>query len=221
MPDLSYRPISNLLEEFGKKNPSKVAIVDVDQRQSITFGELAVAVDGIAHQLVKLGVCKGSRIVLLGENSLEKVVLWFGIWRAAAVVCPIDLNLISSAAESTLKAIKPDLIILDNRENTFCDLGGICAPIVHFSSWQSNITDEYTADVKLTFMSIIDEDDRHRLPSALISDLASMICTSGTTGVPKIVVNDHLSYWENGQATIDFLGLTENDRNRMKRGTNQ
>ena len=43
-------------------------------------------------------------------------------------------------------------------------------------------------------------------------DIACMFCTSGTTGRPKIVVYDHAAYWLNGSRTLEFLGLTEDDR---------
>ena len=39
-----------------------------------------------------------------------------------------------------------------------------------------------------------------------------MFCTSGTTARPKIVVYDHAAYWLSGLSTLEFLGLTENDR---------
>ena len=39
-----------------------------------------------------------------------------------------------------------------------------------------------------------------------------MFCTSGTTAKPKIVIYDHAAYWLNGLDTLEFLGLTEDDR---------
>src|SRR5262249_49121126 len=45
-----------------------------------------------------------------------------------------------------------------------------------------------------------------------IDDIASLCCTSGTTGIPKIVVYDHACYWLNGLDSIDLLGLNRDDR---------
>ena len=44
------------------------------------------------------------------------------------------------------------------------------------------------------------------------ADIACIFCTSGTTARPKIVVYDHAAYWLNGLDTLEFLGLTEDDR---------
>src|SRR5262249_44362110 len=46
----------------------------------------------------------------------------------------------------------------------------------------------------------------------LPEDTACIFCTSGTTARPKIVVYDHAAYWLNGLDTLEFLGLTEDDR---------
>ena len=43
-------------------------------------------------------------------------------------------------------------------------------------------------------------------------DTACVFCTSGTTARPKIVVYDHAAYWLNGLDTLEFLGLTADDR---------
>src|SRR6185312_16252174 len=43
-------------------------------------------------------------------------------------------------------------------------------------------------------------------------DPACIFCTSGTTAKPKIVVYDHAAYWLNGLDTLEFLGLTADDR---------
>ena len=44
------------------------------------------------------------------------------------------------------------------------------------------------------------------------ADTACIFCTSGTTARPKIVIYNHAAYWMNGLDTLEFLGLTEDDR---------
>ena len=60
-------------------------------------------------------------------------------------------------------------------------------------------------------------DGARRAPASLperndAADIACIFCTSGTTARPKIVVYDHAAYWMNGLDTLEFLGLTEDDR---------
>jgi acyl-coenzyme A synthetase/AMP-(fatty) acid ligase len=44
------------------------------------------------------------------------------------------------------------------------------------------------------------------------ADLAAIICTSGTTAKPKLVVLDHAFYWLSGLSALDIIGLTDADR---------
>ena len=54
---------------------------------------------------------------------------------------------------------------------------------------------------------------RRTCPSATTpTDTACIFCTSGTTARPKIVIYNHAAYWMNGLDTLEFLGLTEDDR---------
>ena len=43
-------------------------------------------------------------------------------------------------------------------------------------------------------------------------DIGSIYCTSGTTDAPKLFVCDLMGHWLFGLSTIDFTGLTEDDR---------
>ena len=39
------------------------------------------------------GVKKGSRVLLLSDECLEKLLIWFGAWRIGAVVCPLNIEI--------------------------------------------------------------------------------------------------------------------------------
>jgi len=43
-------------------------------------------------------------------------------------------------------------------------------------------------------------------------DPAAIVCTSGTTARPKIIILHHAIMWMNGLNTLEYLGLTEADR---------
>ena len=43
-------------------------------------------------------------------------------------------------------------------------------------------------------------------------DHALVVCTSGTTARPKIIVLHHAIMWMNGLNTLEYLGLTPDDK---------
>ena len=211
-PGEGYRTVADLLDAHARRDPDKVAVVDVDDDKHISFSDLAAAVDAIARQLTSMGMRKGSRVVLLAENSIEKIVLWLAIWRIGAVVCPFDLSLIRTAAATILQTVHPDLVIAHPQQYDLDVLGQIRAPVARIACWPPAAPDAH-ADPGAPLLTMIAAADPTVLPPGPgMHDIACLTCTSGTTGLPKIVVYDHLAYWDNGRDSIELLGLRAEDR---------
>ena len=90
---IPYRPIAELFALHSDRDPGKTAIVDLESGTAIRFGALDQATTDIACFLKSRGVAKGSRVLLLSDENLEKLLLWFGIWRIGAVVCPLNIEI--------------------------------------------------------------------------------------------------------------------------------
>ncbi|HEY2020117.1 class I adenylate-forming enzyme family protein [Paraburkholderia sp.] len=218
--DPSWRTASALLEQHRRETPDKPAIVDVDRETSMTFEQLAQAVDTIARQLLRHGLTKGERVVLADCDAPDKLLLWLGAWRIGAIVCPLDIPFVGSeTVRKLLGTVQPKLIVLSAEASVRAALHAH-APVVRFASWTAP-AHRVTANAAADLISV-DADTRDALrdtpplPDAAtisdIGDIASMCCTSGTTGIPKIIVYDHACYWLNGLDSIDLLGLTREDR---------
>jgi len=216
--DPPLRTVAALLEEHRRRTPGKPAIVDVERRVSMSFEELAQSVDAIARQLARRGVSKGTRVVLADCDAPDKLLLWLGAWRLGAVVCPLDVPFVGAeTAHKLLDIIQPELIVLpaEAAEATDTSVVRAHARLARFVSWTSH---ERAAvpHADDTFSLGHSAPDATPLPDAATiyapGDVASMCCTSGTTGIPKIVVYDHQSYWLNGLDSIDLLGSSRDDR---------
>src|SRR6266849_9113359 len=92
-PKIPYQPIADLLAQYARRDPHKLAIVDLDQETSISFGALEAAVTDIAAALERRGVGKGGRVLLLSDENLEKLLIWLATWRLGAVVAPLNIEL--------------------------------------------------------------------------------------------------------------------------------
>lgn len=111
-PEIPYSPLADLLADYRERHPDKLAIVDVDQEKSISFGALEAATTDIAAALKQRGVAKGSRVLLLAEENLEKLLLWFGIWRLGAVVAPLNVELNAAFIADLAATISPALTLV-------------------------------------------------------------------------------------------------------------
>ena len=206
--NLPYRPIGELLAAYRDRDPEKVAIVDLDQQESISFGALDRAVADIALHLKSLGIGKGDRVLLLSEDCLEKLLLWLALWRVCAVVCPFNIEVNLQHIGSLAATVKPKLTLV-HKDVDDAALGDIAGSRIRFGSWSSDQPDPN--DEFFTLMAR--QGDASLLPERNeAADVSSMYCTSGTTSRPKIVVYDHAGSWLCGLSTIDLVGLSEDDR---------
>jgi acyl-CoA synthetase (AMP-forming)/AMP-acid ligase II len=207
---IPYQPIAELFAKHKARDPDKIAIVDLDQKSSITFAELDQVTTDIAVFLKSKGIAKGGRILLLSDECLEKLLIWFGAWRIGAVVCPLNIELNEKVMAELTRSVNPALILCHKGLDIAALVGDHPAPRTRFGRWSS----AGTADAQDGFFTVM---PRGRSPAELSErnnpeDVSCIFCTSGTTARPKVVVYDHAAYWLNGLSTLECLGLTENDR---------
>jgi acyl-CoA synthetase (AMP-forming)/AMP-acid ligase II len=207
---IPYQPIAELFAQYKARDASKTAIVDLDENSSITYGELDQLTTDIAAFLKSKGVAKGSRVLLLSDECIEKLLIWFGIWRIGAVVCPLNVEINEMVMVELTRAVDPTLILCHKDLDMAVLVGDHPAPRLRFGNWSADgiadPQDEF-------FVALPKGSNAADLPERNNpEDLSCMFCTSGTTARPKVVIYDHAAYWLNGLSTLECLGLTENDR---------
>jgi long-chain acyl-CoA synthetase len=207
---IAYQPIAELFAAYKARDPHKTAIVDLDEDTSITFDALDQVTTDIAAFLKAKGVRKGSRVLLLSDECLEKLLIWFGAWRIGAVICPLNIEINEKVMVELTRAVDPALILCHKDLDMAALTGGHPAPRFVFGRWSTggerDPRDELFASLPLGTRSADLPERNHP------EDVACIFCTSGTTARPKIVVYDHAAYWLNGLDTLEFLGLTEDDK---------
>lgn len=211
---LAFESTRSVLAKWRDRDADKVAIVDLDQNgKSITWGQLAVEADRVAHYLAENGVKPGDKVALLADEVIEKLILWMGIWRYGAAVCPLNVEMNEVHLVEILEGIKPALTLwhedLDGPKIT----AGLKTPVRRFASWTDASTDTVDPDNLFGELSLLPAGTGADIPHENgPEDLACIFCTSGTTSKPKSVVYNHMSYWLSGLSTLDMLGLTEDDK---------
>src|SRR5215475_12719468 len=208
-PKIPYQPIADLLAQYRRRDPDKLAIVDLDQGISISFGALDRAVTDIAAALKACGVSKGARVLLLSDETLEKLLIWLGCWRLGAAVAPLNIELNATLIADLARSVPPAVTLGHKELDGHALLAGRL-----FSRFGRYSADPADADPQ---DDLFREMPRGIDPACLperneAADIAGIFCTSGTTARPKIVVYDHCAYWLNGLSTLECLGLTEADR---------
>ncbi|MBX9844279.1 MAG: acyl--CoA ligase [Xanthobacteraceae bacterium] len=206
---IPYQPVAELLAQYRARDPQKRAIVDLETGRSISYGDLDQAVTDIAAFLKAKGLRKGGRLLLLSDECLEKLLIWLAAWRIGAVVCPLNIELNEKLMVELTRAVNPALVLCHKDIDMAALVGDHPAPRLRFGAWSPAAPDSQDE----LFSAVPPGQSGADLPERNNpADAACIFCTSGTTARPKIVVYDHAAYWLNGLSTLEFLGLTEDDR---------
>ena len=208
---IEFESVRSLLERYDQRDAAKTALYELDRDRSITFGELREIANRVARWLADHGIGRGDRVVLLSDESLEKLIIWIGIWRIGAVVCPLNVEMNIAHISELLQTIGPKLTLwhedLDGARMT----EGVGGEITRFARWQPG--NEGDAGSEEFFARVAAHPDGPEIDVENgPDDIACIYCTSGTTDKPKLIVCDHIGYWLFGLSSIEQVGHTEADR---------
>src|SRR5512140_1338428 len=80
--------LHDYLIHSARRLPGKVALVCGDRR--LTYAELELRSNALAHALIRRGVTRGDRVIVFAENTAEAVISFWGVLKANAVVVMVN-----------------------------------------------------------------------------------------------------------------------------------
>ena len=165
----------NFLEELAWRHDRVPALMRTheDGFTRISYRDLRDRARACGARLARIGVQPGDRIALSAANHPDWVIAYFGVLYAGAVVVPMDPASSADQARHICDAARLRLAILDDEARAEFGAGLSC-----------DILELHGATAA---------GDDTGLPELSISgdSLASVLFTSGTTGVPKGVMLTH------------------------------
>ena len=204
--------LHDYLEASARRLPGKVAIVCGDRRA--TYAEIDATANRFAHGLVRLGVRRGDRVVVFGDNTIETAVAFWGTLKASAIV---------SVVSPLTKEDKLELMLRDCGAAVLVSEAHLARVFLPASA----AVPELKAVVVSGPLAKVAPADRARLVEwdAVVAaeaagppprrnvdvDLAAIIYTSGSTGVPKGIMLTHRNMLTAATSITAYLGNVEDD----------
>jgi amino acid adenylation domain-containing protein/thioester reductase-like protein len=174
-PYQSEKLIHELFEGQVQRRPQAVALMY--EGEALTYEQLNVKANQLAHALLAQGVEPDTRVALHVERSLELVIGVLGVLKAGGAYVPLDPTYPPERLAYMLEDAAPKVLLTQGRLRG--SLPSTLARVIALDDDWSRIA-EYPG---------VDPDGRAR---GLRSDhLAYVIYTSGSTGQPKGVMIEH------------------------------
>lgn len=202
--------LCNYLEASTRRFPERLAALDPGG-SALTYRELDERASCIAGFLVDHGVRPGDRVGLVVPKNIAALTALLGALKAGAAYVPVDWTGPAERVQSILTDCQVQAVFLDRRRS---DLALGAQTVVWLGPGAGSIDDpRFSAPGTFIWETALGHDPLEANPAARQpDDLAYILYTSGSTGIPKGVTLTH----RNATSFVDWCSSvfnpTENDR---------
>jgi acyl-coenzyme A synthetase/AMP-(fatty) acid ligase len=200
-----YRDIHRIMVENAERFGDKDYVISVDQDKQISFSQINHYCNKVANFLKDKDVKEDDRVSLIGKNSIETLIIFFGVLKYGAVISPINVEESRENIYRIISRVKPKFVVYSEG----LDFDYTKTPY----SWIPFCDFDEEGQPGDGFFSLIhDCDSVFRTPLGGKADIGEILFTSGTTEVPKGVVISREGLFYMVDEVIDRMGITEEDR---------
>jgi acyl-CoA synthetase (AMP-forming)/AMP-acid ligase II len=180
--DLLAQPfgtLPDLIRHHAAAQPGKLAIADGDAQ--VTFAELDAAMDRAAAALKRDGTVLGQAVAMVSYPSVAQAIVFLSALRAGAVAAPIQPSATPEQIAGMIADSGANLVFLDAANAAALNGQQIAAGVVMLEELDTWLAPEGSQPESVGIRP---------------EDGFNIIYSSGTTGIPKGIVQSHAMRWQ-------------------------
>ena len=191
--------ITRLLAAAAARDPDGVWLRT--DALTLTFGQAASAVAGIAGALGSAGLRRGDLVLMTARTTPPYLLCWLGLAAMGAVTVPVNPRSAPAELTGIARQVMPRALISDGGLAPLVDAAGLGLPELGVLDAEALLRGALAAAEPAGLPDVAGPDD-----------LAVLIPTSGTTGRSKLVMQTHRAYAMAGEGFPFWMELTAADR---------
>jgi fatty-acyl-CoA synthase len=218
--EIVRKTIGQMLNETAERYPNREALVHTDVGIRYNYSLLLWEVDRAAKGLMNFGIEKGDRVAILAPNIPEWIVAMLALNKIGALFIPLDPAIAAKELGYLLNQSESKAIILarglegEEYVDMFFSIKDEVASLEHAFVIATQSYPEAVPWTELTASGddVAPEILAKREKEVRPEDSVAIMYTSGTTGLPKGVVLDHLGLINKSVASTRRQGLVHEDK---------
>ena len=202
--------LPSLLKRSVNLYTDNIALAWADNdTNTMTYSELNQKVMDMVKLLIKNGISKGDKVVLLSQNMPNWAVAYFSITYFGGVVVPVLPDFHTSDIHHILKHSEAKAVFVSDAQLAKIEENE--APNIAFVIKLDTLEMIDELNSKSYFSKIKEKISSKKITTPHEDDLASLLYTSGTTGHSKGVMLSHKNLVTNALSAFNNIDLNSND----------
>jgi 2,3-dihydroxybenzoate-AMP ligase len=201
---------ADFVSRRAREHGGRLAVVD--DRLRLTYAELDERTDRVAHGLLALGINAGDRVLLQLPNRAEFLLVWFALQKIGAV--PVHTQPGHRRSEITHLAQLSEAVayVIPDRHARF-DHRELATAVRSAAPSLKHVIVVGDPGAGTGFVPFDDLTSAQAAEPAVVSpaaasDMALLLLSGGTTGLPKLIPRTHDDYLYNGRAAGEVCALS-------------
>ena len=191
--------LGQLLNNAAQRFPDNIALIA--GQKTMTYKELCIRSSLFAAKLKEKGIKPRDRVLLFFENSIEFFIGYYGIVQIGAVVAPLNTFLKDRELAHIIGDAQPTLLVASTVLLKKLEEDHIEAKVPVLTEVDMNLDSPINGLACPHVDAYLDPEE-----------MAALLYTSGTTGLPKGVMLSAKNILSNCIQTISRLGIVKDER---------
>ena len=195
-------PVADQLKANAAQFRDREALVCVEDGRALDWAQLDALCARVARFLAMRGIGANDRVAVLGENSLESLILYYAVQAHGATLCTVHVEINRQHLSEMLGRIAPKLVLWQ----ADLDLGDLPAGADGESIAYGAL------DSGEGFFAMLPPEAACIVPVNQPEDRCVISFTSGTSAQPKAVLHSFCNYQAIAQHQLDRWTMKADDR---------